>query len=182
MPFSEGRARSTWPLPWRTHAVAVLVVLASSALVALALSPGKARAAGAGLDAKERKVVKLINRYRARHGKPRLRVSRGLSRVAHRHSTSMIRHDFFAHNSANGTASSTRVRRVVGARTVGENLAFVPSSRRQARQVVALWIRSPGHRAVMLSSAFRRVGVARRAGRLGSSAGVAYTADFASRG
>lgn len=168
---------------WRgaTHALA-LSIIAGVGLIAMLAAPTAAQAGGARLDPTERKVVKLINRYRAAHGRSRLRVSRRLSRVADRHSSEMAAHGFFAHSSRNGTAAATRVRRSTRAASVGENLAFVSGGGRDsARQVVRMWIGSPGHRAVMLSSSFGRIGVARRSGRLGGRSGLHFTADFASR-
>jgi hypothetical protein len=44
-----------------------------------------------------------------------------------------------------------------------------------------MWMDSPPHRAVLLSPAFRRVGIARRWGNLRGSKMAVVTADFASR-
>jgi len=166
----------------RRHTQALAGAIVAVATVAgLMLLPSAAQAGGARLDRTERKVVKFVNRYRAKHGRPRVHVSRRLNRVADRHSREMARHNFFAHASRNGTAAATRVRRSTNARAVGENLAFVSSRRSAARRVVNMWIRSDGHRAVLLSGSFRRIGVGRRSGRLGGSWGHHFTADFASR-
>ncbi|MBA2644440.1 MAG: CAP domain-containing protein [Solirubrobacterales bacterium] len=157
-------------------------VLAVALLSSLSPAPAEARSGRAGLDRTERAVVKLVNAYRARHGRPRVRVSRRLSRVADRHSLEMVQHGFFAHSSRNGTGAGARVRRSSGARSVGENIAFVSSGGgRPAHRVVGMWINSAGHRAVLLNPSFRRIGVARRPGSVGGTAGSAYTADFASR-
>lgn len=164
-----------------TRGALASIVLAASLFVCLPPSSADARSGRASLDRTERKVVKLVNAYRARHGRPRLQLSRSLTRVADRHSRDMARHGFFGHSSRNGTDAISRVRRSSGARSVGENLAFVSFGQRSpARQVVRMWIASPGHRAVMLNHGFRRIGVARRPGRLNGSSGGLYTADFAS--
>ena len=158
-----------------------VLALALAATATMAAPPTDA-AAGSRMDRTERKIVKLINSYRARHGRPRLRTSGRLNRAADRHSREMLAHDFFAHSSRNGTAASTRVRRSSRARSVGENIAFIGAGQRgAARRVVGMWIASPGHRAVLLNRSFRRIGVGRRGGNLGSSRGDAFTADFASR-
>ena len=156
------------------------IALASSAT--LAAAPTTAQVAPR-LDGTERTVIKLINSYRARHGRARLRASGRLNRAADRQSRAMLAHDFFAHASRNGTAATTRVRRSSRARSVGENIAFVGGggSRRTARTVVDMWIGSPPHRAVLLNASFRRIGVGRRGGDLGGRRGNAFTADFASR-
>ena len=189
------RGRSNHPLPRRATPTlssrcgartrsllgSFVLALALAATCTLAAPPTDA-AAGSRMDRTERRIVKLINSYRAKHGRPRLRASGRLNRAADRHSREMVAHDFFAHPSRNGTAASTRVRRSSRARTVGENLAFIGAGeRRAARRVVGMWIESPPHRAVLLNSSFRRIGVGRRGGDLGGSRGVAFTADFASR-
>jgi hypothetical protein len=48
-------------------------------------------------------------------------------------------------------------------------------------RVVSMWMNSGTHRAVLLSSRFKRVGVARRGGHLGGGRACMVTADFASR-
>lgn len=164
-----------------TRGALASIVLAASLLVCLPPSSADARSGRAGLDRTERKVAKLVNSFRARHGRPRLHLSPSLTRVADRHSLDMARHGFFAHSSRNGTDAVSRVRGSTGARSVGENLAFISFGHRSpARQVVAMWINSPGHRAVLLNHSFRRIGVARRPGRLNGGPGSLYTADFAS--
>ncbi len=168
----------------RTRGLVASLVLAVALLSSLSLSPSpaEARSGRAKLDRTERRVVKLINVYRARHGRPRVRASRPLSRVADRHTREMVQHGFFAHSSRNGTGATVRVRRSSGARAVGENIAFISSGgQRPAQRVVKMWINSPGHRAVLLHPSFRRIGVARRSGSVNGSTGSAYTADFASR-
>jgi uncharacterized protein YkwD len=86
----------------------------------------------------------------------------------------MLAADYFSHG-----AFSQRVRRYVRFRSIGETLAM--TSRCSARRVVRMWLNSPGHRAVLLSGAYRRVGIGRRTGRLGSQRACLVTADFASR-
>jgi uncharacterized protein YkwD len=175
---ASGRYRRTGTLNLITSFV-FAIALASSAT--LAVAPTTAQAAPR-LDRTERTVIKLINSYRARHGRARLRASGRLNRAADRHSRAMLAHDFFAHASRNGTAATTRARRSSRARSVGENIAFIGSGqRRMPRLVVSMWIDSAKHREVLLHPSFRRIGVGRRAGDLSGNRGNAITADFASR-
>jgi uncharacterized protein YkwD len=44
-------------------------------------------------------------------------------------------------------------------RRIGENLAAVYSETSPAREIVRLWLRSPGHRANLLEFSFDRTGV-----------------------
>ncbi len=154
-----------------------------SALLALALAavPGTAPAASrpqAGIgDPVERAIARAINRFRARNGLGPVRLERRLALTARRHSLSMARGHYFAHDSSGGPWS-VRVRTASHASEVGEILAYLhrTSPRRQAAAVVSLWINSPPHRAVMLAGGFRRLGV----GRAGSGRTTFFTVDFAS--
>jgi uncharacterized protein YkwD len=64
---------------------------------------------------------------------------------------------------------------------VSSALAAIGQRRGGASTVVRMWMESPPHRAVLLSSGFRRIGIARRWGILGGSSRAVVTADFASR-
>ena len=148
--------------------------------LALPARPPEAVAAGVRLDSTERKVIRLVNQIRARHGLRRLRVSPALARAAGVHSTDMLRGGFFGHASGDGTPMSTRVKRYTNARWVGENLAIARRRRAGANRVVRMWMNSPGHRRVMLARNSRRIGVGRCTGRIGSVSAAVFTADFAS--
>ena len=139
------------------------------------------RASARRLGNGDRAVIRLMNRVRAQHGLPRLRSSRRLALAADVHSLDMLRNDFFAHESSDGTSFDRRVHAYTKARRVGENLAMLSGVRRAARTVVRMWLDSPRHRAILLSRGFRRVGVAKRSGHLGSTRATVFTVDFASR-
>ena len=63
------------------------------------------------------------------------------------------------------------------ARSVGETLAAVRGAADAADTVVELWMASPPHRAVLLSSAFRRMGVARESGPIASVPALVITPE-----
>ena len=151
-----------------------LVICTLSTLLCFSAAAPAAEAAGPGLDRGERAVVRAINHARAGHGLARLYRGRHLGRAADSHSRAMLRDDFFAHG-----AFAQRVRRYVRFRRLGETLAM--TTRCSPHTVVRMWLNSPSHRAVLLSRRFRRVGVGRQTGRLGSSRACLVTADFASR-
>ena len=146
-----------------------LLVLSFSATAAPA-----AQAAGPGMDSGERAVVRAINRARAANGRRALRPARRLARAANAHTLSMLRSNYFSHG-----AFSARLRRYTHARRVGETIAM--STRCSASRIVRMWMHSPPHRAVLLSGGFRRVGIGRRRGNLGTGRSCVVTADFASR-
>ena len=163
----------------RTALLACSAVICCCAV--LAWQPGAAHAKSTKLDRTERRVVKLVNRIRARHGLRRLKASRTLAHAASDHTGDMLRADYLSHNSSDGTPMATRVRRYTGARWVGENIAVTTSRRRGlARRVVRMWMASPPHRAVLLSPMSRRIGVGRERGHLGSRTYSVFTVDFAS--
>ncbi len=155
------------------------LTLAVTLLPALALPP--AAGAGPGLSGSELELVHRLNGVRADHGLAPLRPSRALGRAADRHSADMLRRDFFDHHSSDGTPFDRRVRRYANARRVGETLAALGQRRGGAATVVHMWMNSPPHRAIVLGSGFRRIGIARRWGNLGGSQQAVVTADFASR-
>jgi uncharacterized protein YkwD len=164
----------------RTALLACSVVICCCAV--LAWQPAKASADRGNLDRAERKVIRLVNRIRNRHGLRRLRASRPLAAAATDHTGDMLRGDFLSHASSDGTAMSDRVRRYAGSKHwVGESIAAI-SGRATARKAVRMWMASPPHRAVLMSPSGRRIGVGKRRGRLGSARRAVFTADLTSRG
>jgi len=152
----------------------VLCTLTTLLVVSFSAVATPAEAAGPRIDSGERAVIRAINRARHAHGLRGLRASRRLARAADAHTRSMLRSNFFSHG-----AFSSRLRRYTRARHIGETIAS--TSRCSASRVVGMWLNSPPHRAVLLSGGFRRVGIGRRRGSLGSGRSCVVTADFASR-
>lgn len=172
--------------PPRPKSIARALAASGAAAVLLA-TPGPADAEARGgksrLDPTERRIVREVNRMRAGAGLRGYTGSRALARSADYHSWDMLQGNFFAHASSNGTSFSTRVRRYTRAARIGENLAWVPGGRNRgvARQVVAMWMGSPSHRASLLSSDFAKIGVARRTGNIDRRRVTVFTADLATR-
>ena len=159
--------------------LAVLMLLAVGATVL----PSAASAASPRLDRTERNIVRAINHRRARAGLAAVRAGAALNRAADYHSREMAYGNFFAHTSRNGGSMASRVRHFDNARAVGETLAMLGGGcrRHMAARVVNMWMHSGPHRAVLLSGSFRRIGVARRGGRLAGQKACMVTADVASR-
>jgi len=161
---------------------------------ALALAPSaSAHCPDAGATANRasnRQLVRatlcLLNARRTKHRLRRLRLDRGLSNAARRHSRDMVRRGYFSHTSLSGATFVDRIERsgyLRGARTwmLGENLAWGAGSRSSAARIVRAWMRSPGHRANMLTARFRHVGIGIVAGGprwLGRVPAATYTTDF----
>jgi uncharacterized protein YkwD len=145
--------------------------------------PAVASASGARLDQKERAIIRGINHQRAKHGLAPVLASARLARAADYHSWEMLDANYFAHTSRDGGSFDARVRRYVSKRALGETLAYLGGScgRGSARQIVQMWMNSPPHRAILLSSTYRRVGIGKRVGSLGSGKTCVVTADFSSK-
>jgi uncharacterized protein YkwD len=159
--------------------VAVLMLLVLGAHAASASAHG----GSPRLDSAERGVIRAINRQRAAYGLGKVRAAARLNRAADFHSREMLFGNYFAHPSLNGNPMERRVRRYSHSRRVGETLAMLGGRcpRHMGGRVVSMWMNSSSHRAVLLSSRFKRLGVARRGGRLGGGRACIVTADFASR-
>jgi uncharacterized protein YkwD len=163
--------------------VALLTVAVGCLLVCLTIRPSTAHAGKASMDARERAVVRSINRQRAHYGLRHIRGNAGLARAASFHSWEMLAGNYFDHNSRDGGSFDQRVRRFAPRRAVGETIAMVGGGCRRgmAGHVVSMWMNSPGHRAILLSSGFRLVGIGARGGSLSGGHACVVTADFASR-
>src|SRR5215216_2859331 len=152
-------------------------------LAAIIVAPAAAFAGPARLDKRERAIVRGVNAQRGHYGLARVKASRPLARAADYHSWEMLDADYFAHESRDGGPFDQRVRRYANKRAPGETLAMLGGGcgRGSARRIVRMWMNSPGHRAILLSSAYRRIGVAKRTGSLGSTEACLVTADFSSK-
>jgi uncharacterized protein YkwD len=93
------------------------------------------------LNSVESALVQETNATRARHGRPPLALDTSLLRSARRHAQWMTRNRSLRHTSA----------------AVAENIAMGQSS---SSEVIRDWMNSPGHRANILNSNYRRIGVA----------------------
>jgi len=136
-----------------------------------------------GANAYEADVFRLTNKARGsartcgskRMAKvPALTWNTVLAAAARGHSSDMAAHDFFSHDSSDGTSFSTRITHAGYAwRSVGENIAAVYPT---AATVVAGWLKSPGHCVNIMSADVTELGVGFVAG---GHYGTYWTQDFA---
>lgn len=148
-------------------------------LCAMLLAPGaKARLPTRSREASTSRDVALvaaINSVRTQHLLPRLRFDLRLSLAARSHSLDMLRRDYFGHGNFVARMSRFHVR----GRLMAENLDC-SSGVRAAPAIVADWLASPPHRAIMLQPSLRRIGVAAPVGAFGTMRTASLiTADFA---
>ena len=115
-------------------------------------------------------MVDKINQVRAAHGMRALRYSRSLARSSSTFARYVVRTDHFAH--AGRIMASARFSRL------GEVLALTQGWKIRRTRTLGNWLRSPGHRAVLLSPSFRYVGAARVRGRVWGSRAVVWTVQL----
>ena len=108
--------------------------------------------AGAQQDA-----IYQLNGIRKANGLPALRASVSLSRSATRYARHMIAARYFGHASRIG--ASSRFGRL------GETLALNNGSRLVPGKTISSWMSSTSHRAVLLSSRYRFIGIGIARGR-----------------
>lgn len=140
----------------------------------------------AALDA----TLCLVNEQRAAHGLAPLRADPALARAARGHSRDMVTRRFFDHTAPGNVTFGERIRRAryapKGAWSVGENLAWGSGALAEPISIVRSWMRSPGHRANILSSRFRAIGIGIARGvpvaasAALASSGATYTTTFGS--
>ena len=169
------------------------VILAGAvAFLPLAVQPERAGAAttvrtcGGGsilLNFKEKRVLALHNDARKERGLRPLCADPRLTRAARSHSREMIREDYFSHSSYDGESVGDRLERFGYDLSIhGENLAGGSGTYGGADSTFQRWMNSPGHKANVLDSRFRPVGVGTYTGKYKGFRGYTmYTVDFGVR-
>jgi uncharacterized protein YkwD len=167
--------------------------LVAFALIAAALAtPAAARTQHRSvvLNTLSRGVLTQVNAVRRSHGLAPLHISAALTAAAAQHSREMAADGYFAHESMDGSAFDKRLIRYYPAAhvrywSVGENLVWSAPTLTPA-QALNLWMHSPEHRANLLTSRWREIGisavhVAAAPGTYGGGPATIVTADFGVR-
>src|SRR4051794_15671279 len=146
------------------------VATGSALVAALLFAPSAHAASCSGADsaggspaARTKTMRCLVSQVRRTMGRPALRGSSALSRSAAAKAAAIARCRSVSHDAC-GTTMQVAIRRsgYVGACfKVGENLASAAPGM-TPREVLQLWLDSPGHRANLLSTQFRDTGFATR--------------------
>ena len=151
----------------------LLATLAVGCVGALAAAPAEAAstcadaespASGQSVGQVERSVHCLVNQERTKAGIAQVRPNKKLGSAASRHSNDMLSGGFFSHTSPAGDSFIDRITAtgyMRGARSwlVGENLVWGSRERSTPASMVAAWMDSPTHRANLLRSRFREIGI-----------------------
>jgi len=109
------------------------------------------------------RVVQLTNEIRVQHGLAPLQVHPALSKSARWMAQDMVQHDYLRHTDFLGREIDPRLPEFgyEDYREIGENIA---GGQLTPEEVVADWMKSPGHRANLLNPNFREIGVAHLVG------------------
>ncbi|HYD97241.1 MAG TPA: CvpA family protein [Noviherbaspirillum sp.] len=104
----------------------------------------------------EVQMLALVNQERAKEGLRPLAMDDELTKAARKHSADMLARAYFSHYSPEGKNASDRLRAAkIPFLLAGENLAFAPNLNIAHTGLM----NSPGHRANILRSQFRKVGI-----------------------
>jgi uncharacterized protein YkwD len=160
--------------------LAVVALLALPAASALACAGAEARPGTVSSRAYTVAVECLVNQQRAGAGLGALSHDAHLARAARRFSSSMVRERFFAHVSPAGSTLGARARAAgYPGRTLGETLGWGSGVLATPAAIVQAWMESPPHHAVIMSGAFRRIGLGVAMGSpAGAPQAATVTADF----
>ncbi|MCM1024325.1 MAG: CAP domain-containing protein [Prevotella sp.] len=105
----------------------------------------------------EKKVAELVNEIRKENGLSELTLNTELSAVARAKSRDMKNNNYFSHTSPTyGSPFDMMKTFGISYRTAGENIAMGYST---PEAVVSAWMNSEGHRANILNSSFKEIGM-----------------------
>ncbi|MDD6308192.1 MAG: stalk domain-containing protein [Clostridia bacterium] len=125
-------------------------------------------------ESDEKRVLTLVNQYRAEAGLAPLVWDDTLAKVAASHSKDMANRNYFSHTTPEGLSPFDRMEKMgVTYRTAGENIA---AGMRTPEDVMEQWMNSPGHYANIMNANYKRLGVGIAKG---GSYGVYWTQNFA---
>jgi uncharacterized protein YkwD len=136
------------------------------AAAAAAGCPGATLQPGPGTgSAIDRATLCLVNAIRRAHHLHALRGNRELGKVAGSQVVSMVRWDYFADVRPSGQTplslvGVTRYPAHTAGYAVGQNIAWGTGAYASPEHIVAEWMASPPHRAIILTGYYRDAGVA----------------------
>jgi uncharacterized protein YkwD len=155
-----------------------------AARVTQACPGADARPTAATLGAAENATLCAVNAERARQGLAPMRMDAKLERASRSHGQAMVESGVFAHQLPGGDPLLRRVRdaRFASGRFgVGEVLAWGTGRKSTPAETVEAWMKSSGHREIILTGRFRLAGPAIVPGvpksNAGGGAGATYTMD-----
>lgn len=129
-------------------------------------------------------ILCLTNAERAQRDLKLLRENAKLRNAALAHSSDMVRRGYFAHTTPSGATFVDRIVRAGYTKrnagwSLGENLAWGTGELGTARGIHEAWMRSSGHRANIVRTAYRELGIGIRPGvPKDAGTGATFTTNF----
>ena len=102
-------------------------------------------------------VIELTNRARDKQNLPPLKGVDELMEIANQHASDMATKNYFSHASQDGRTAYDRIKPFAANAYTGENIAA--GQQTPTAVVAGWWLKSPGHRANIMSPNFREIGV-----------------------
>ena len=153
----------------------VLIALVPAALIGVVAVANPAQAAAPTVAQLQNDIVAATNVQRVKLGCARLRVDAKLGYAARGHSAFQARTNTMSHTGSSRSTFAVRASRAGYVGALAENVAY---GYRSGGQVVAAWMKSPGHRANIANCRAKAVGV----GAYYAANGTPYyTQDFGTR-
>jgi uncharacterized protein YkwD len=151
------------------------LALVPAALFGVVTLASPAEAAVTSVATLQNDILRYTNAQRAAHGCGAVRADGKIGYAARGHSGFMARTGRFSHTGQGGSTFVIRLTRAGYTGALSENIAW---GYRSGAQVVAAWMKSPGHRANLLNCKAKAVGI----GAFYSANGTPYyTQDFGTR-
>ncbi len=113
-------------------------------------------------------MIKKVNEARRGSGLPALQTSEALTDSARGYARYMLKNDYFGHLASIRAGGNFLV--------TGETLEWHSGWRPRVSFAFSQWMRSPSHRAILMSSTFRFIGAGRVRGRWGGRKATAWVA------
>ena len=159
-----------------------VVVFALGAAPASASCPGAdTQPSAATIGQAQQATLCLLNERRSQHGIGSLGRDAKLESAATAFSHRMVAERFFSHDSPDGGTLRDRLAGYVEGLSgwaIGENIAWGTGSYSTPGSIVEMWMNSSGHRANILSSRYRAIGIGIAPGNPRGGGGATYTTDF----
>jgi uncharacterized protein YkwD len=168
-----------------------VIAMLTAAALAVAAAPAAAACRGsaahpasARMSTLDSATLCLLNAQRKKHGLAALKENSDLDSASVGHSRAMVKHKYFDHGDFTARIKQSGYLSGASSWGIGENIAWGSGSYSTPRSIVNMWMHSPGHRANILSSKFKEIGIgiARGAPQQGQSDAGTYTTDFGYRG
>ena len=139
-------------------------------VLVLFAAPAAAREDASELPAQSVAMLDRVNQERGIQGLPPLRGSEELTRSARRQARWMFDNDILGHQPSIQVQGNYR--------SLGETLAWHSGWRPRVESTLRAWMRSPGHRSVLMGRSFRLLGVAQLGGRYRGARTTAWVAQL----